>query len=284
MSGYFRAYSNRVREASRELDERELRVYLALLSFTDCRGLSWPGYKLLCDITGVCNDAVRTALETLATKKYIEVVRKGARDPLTGQQWSNVYKIDGSVIDDPNCIDDESELPSLVLSSNEDSYHHQGTDSITQPDSAQPEKPPSSPPDSFEVEEEKPKAKRKAKTKTPEQSSIPKPPNPVPPPPSPRFFNGSLSEWAAPLAAEQEAAAQRIYVELQHKLPIRNARYLIATYGIERVNWALAHLNRQMDVRNPPGYMRHLLEKHWVEQRDGESTDPGRDLASSWNA
>lgn len=276
MSGYFRAYSIQVREASRDLDERQLRVWLALLSYANCEGMCWPGIKTLVEVTGLHTEAVLSALDELVGRTYVEVLRKGTRDAFTHSMLPNVYRITGAVIDD-DCAGDEFRTDDPILTSREEleSQQQQRTDSIKQPEETKPETTTTTTPDSFEVEEGKPKTKTGGKRKTTERSSIPKPPNPVPPTPSPTFYSGSLSDYAKELPEEQEAAAQLIYVELRHQMPIRNARKLIVDFGTVRVRLAMNFLNRQSNVTNPPGLLRHLLEKQSIESRDGEAVNPG---------
>lgn len=274
--GYFRAYSNRVREASRELDERELRVYVALLSYANCEGMCWPGIRTIVEATGLHTEAVYDALQGLVGRGYVDIVREGTRDPLTHSMLPNVYRIAGAVIDD-DCADDEYRTDDPILTSREnlESQHHQRTDSITQPESTLPKTPPPTRPIFSEVEEGKPKNNGKnTKQKPPTRSVIPNSPPPVPPNPS-QFYRGPMQQWAEPLPDGKEAIAIAIYDALERKMTMRTARYLIATYGESRMDWAINHWRKQSDVVNPVGYIRALVERAAVEEVDGRPIDPG---------
>lgn len=276
MSGYFRAYSKNVRRATAELGDRELRVYLALLSFANCEAMCWPGIKTLVDATNLCTDAVLTALEGLETQKYVVCVRKATRDALTHSMLPNVYRVIGAVVDD-DCADDEyrTDDPILELSSNEESQHHHRTDSITQPKATQPRTPPPTRPDSSEVGRGKPTQQRGAQT--PARSANTNSGNHVPR----KFYSGSLNEFASPLAADDEKLVADLRA-IDPRLTIRTARYLVASRGAERALWAIGHYRKQTNVYNPAGYIRMLIERDAVEQVDAAPVDPGRDLIDSW--
>lgn len=94
---YVPLYCEGLRVAMRNLDDESLRVFLALTTYADSRGVCFPGIRTLADDTGLRNERIIAALDRLADSGWIQYLRRAERDPITRQMTSNVYLVNPNV-------------------------------------------------------------------------------------------------------------------------------------------------------------------------------------------
>lgn len=83
-------YSAKIRDVLLHLPECELRVFLALVSYADNTGISYPGLRTISNDTGYRIEEIQTAIRNLIRIKLVALIRHNARDSITGQRLADV--------------------------------------------------------------------------------------------------------------------------------------------------------------------------------------------------
>lgn len=97
-------YSKALRNILSCVTGQELMVFIAVATFSNAQGKSWPGIRALADITTYPTTAVSHLLKALQEKNLVVCVRKNARDPETHQLIPDVYAVNPEImlVSDPS--------------------------------------------------------------------------------------------------------------------------------------------------------------------------------------
>lgn len=91
-------YSKAMRGLLPCLSGQELKVFVAVSTYTDEQGKCYPGVRELSDITTFPPNAISDLLEVLETKGLVLTIRKAQRDPLTGRVVPDVYIVNPEIL------------------------------------------------------------------------------------------------------------------------------------------------------------------------------------------
>lgn len=91
-------YSKALRNVLPCLSGQELKVFVAVASYSDEQGKAWPGVRELADVTTYPPNAISDLLDALEVKGLVLTLRKTQRDPLTGRMVPDVYIVNPEIV------------------------------------------------------------------------------------------------------------------------------------------------------------------------------------------
>lgn len=298
---YTALYTAPLRLALRHLDEKLLRLFIALSTYADARGVCYPGVRELAAVTGYRVELISELLYQLEERNMLVYLRKNEKDPVTKRQMPNVYMItstlyvgrdpvEGALFRSIESIVNEKPDPNLPSSR----IHNQNQDQESRISSKEPaaQPPPQPPTASANVadagSEARPKqGKKQSRAAQDQKQPAQRPSEAKAPPPPPSREPGDLQRYSRPLA---EVGAERVAEDLRSlagNMTHANARMLVDIYGAQNARAALIlyTLQPKNSIPNPAGYIRALLRRHAVSAEDisapdGEAatTDPDQEL------
>jgi hypothetical protein len=279
---YAALYCKPMRASIRNMTNIESKVFLALTTYADERGVCYPGVRELAETTGLQPDEISEGLRGLQSKGFIYYLRYNQIDPVTRKMQPNAYglnniyfriKLDSGIQTymheflspvflsnpaQPDSINQNQEPESLTNSIN---HHHQPT-----PESAR----------TREMPMQKPPEGENS-GKAPDYANQPATPAAQPQPKDsendlPPRDTGKLDSFTNPLPQiDMEAYAHEMR-QLVSGLQLAKARQLVAVYGIEMCGIAVRLLAKQpfKSVDNPPGWIINKLRQGALVLEDGE--------------
>lgn len=294
---YTAFYSQALRTSIRQMSEIELRIFVLLATYANDEGVCWPGIRELAEQSGYRAEDVMAALECLEAAGKLLFLRRSHRDPLTRQMTPNVYAVNPMLVKAPNStsmsefllIMEQFQISSHSRNSNQN--HQTRISKAASSNQHQQAPPPTSSPvkangrdhaassehaagnananaadaapqlgyaqsehGTHEPTRQTPNSARSATQQSPSPRSAPPPP-------------ADLSAYAAPLPDDlYEQWSERLRTRTGN-MSAPNARYLVSTYGLAKVESALHVLGKQPagEVGNPAGYVISLLRKTAVD-------------------
>lgn len=91
-------YSKAMRNLLPCISGQELKVFVAVATYTDEQGKAWPGVRELSDVTTFPPNAISDLLDQLEEKGLVLTIRKTQRDPLTGRMIPDVYIVNPEIL------------------------------------------------------------------------------------------------------------------------------------------------------------------------------------------
>lgn len=297
---YTALYTAPLRLALRCLDDRLLRLFVALSTYADQRGVCFPGVRELAAVTGYRVELVSELLFQLEERNMLVYLRKNERDPITHRQLPNVYMITSTLYVARDPVEGAlfapletqlAEKPDPKLPS--ERIHNQNQDqesriSSKKPAAEPPPQPPTDPPNEGDAGIAAPQKQGKGKSRAGQDQKQPaqRPSEANTPPPTPSREPGDLGRYNLPLGVAEERIAEEMRT-LAGNLTHANARMLVDIYGVQNARAAtiLYTLQPKNSIPNPAGYIRALLRRHAVSAEDVDApaagaptTDPEQEL------
>lgn len=91
-------YSQAMRNLLPCLSGQETKLFVAVATYTDDKGMCYPGVRELSDVTTFPEKAVSDLLADLENKGLVLTVRKSERDPFTGRMMPDVYIVNPEIL------------------------------------------------------------------------------------------------------------------------------------------------------------------------------------------
>lgn len=288
---YTALYTAPLRLALRHLDAKLLRLFIALCTYADARGVCYPGVRELAAVTGYSVELVIELLYQLESHNMMVYLRKNERDPVTKRQMPNVYMLTSSfyVARDPveNALFPSAEevlaqkpdrnLPSAPIHNQNQKIKDQ--EPAVKPAAQPPPQPPTASAKVAESGSSAGKKQGKGKDKSEsragqDQNSQRSDPAPAAPSSAAPQEPGDLVRYTQPLEPVGERVAEELCAAASN-ITHANARMLVDVYGAANARAAmiLYSLQPRMSIANPAGYIRGLLRRHAVTHEDIPSPD-----------
>lgn len=277
-----------LRLALRYLDERLLRLFIALCSYADARGVCFPGVRELAQTTGFSVEVVIELLYQLESRNMLVYLRKNERDPVTKRQMPNVYMLTSAVyvardpvegalfasIDEVLMQKPDRKLPSSPIHNQNQKIKDQ--EPALKAAANPPPQPPTDPRNEGDSgsaigkKQGKGKSKDGAGQENSQRSETGEAAPLHPLPPLPRLEPTDLGRYNTAL---DDVAGERIAEEIRSlagNMTHANARMLVDVYGAQNARAALIlySLQPKNSIPNPAGYIRALLRRHAVSSDD----------------
>lgn len=281
---YTALYTAPLRLALRHLDAKLLRLFIALCTYADARGVCYPGVRELAQTTGYSVELVIELLFQLEAHNMLVYLRKNERDPVTKRQMPNVYMLTSSfyVARDPveNALFPSVEevlaqkpdrnLPSAPIHNQNQKIKDQ--EPAVKPAAQPPPQPPTAPAKVAESGSAAGKKQGKGQSEGRagrDQTSQRSEPAPAAPSSAAPREPGDLVRYNQPLEPVGERIAEELCAAASN-ITHANARMLVDVYGAANARAAiiLYSLQPRMSIANPAGYIRGLLRRHAVSVED----------------
>src|ERR1043165_1663766 len=91
-------YSKAMRSLLPCLSGQELKLFVAIATYTDEQGKCYPGVRQLSDVTTFPEKVISDLLTDLDAKGLVLTIRKMQRDPLTGRMMPDVYIVNPEIL------------------------------------------------------------------------------------------------------------------------------------------------------------------------------------------
>lgn len=298
---YTALYTAPLRLALRYLDDRLLRLFIALSTYADARGICFPGVRELAAATGFSVELVIELLFQLEECNMLVYLRKNERDPVTKRQMPNVYMLTSAIyvardvvegalfasIDEVLAQKPDRKLPSSPIHNQNQKIKR--SKPALEPAAEPPPQPPTDPPNEGDAGSGTPKkqGKRQGRAGQDQNSQRSEPSVAQASPPPPSREPSDLGRYNRPLDVSEERLVEEIRT-LTGNISIANARMLVDVYGAQNARAAtiLYTLQPKNSIPNPAGYIRALLRRHAVSSADVDppaasaaTIDPGQELA-----
>jgi hypothetical protein len=282
---YTAFYTAPLRLALRQMDDKLLRLFIALSTYADARGICFPGVRELAATTGYSVEMVIELMAQLEACGMLVYLRRNERDPVTKRQMPNVYAITSALYlaRDPlevavfaNLSADLREKPDRKLPSlpiHNQNQKNQNQEAVKNQNQEPPPQPPTDPLNEGESGSTWLQKKGKGKNKT-GQGQAQKQPAQRPSAPRkstpPRGEPDDLARYLTPLPASVAEQVAEDICQLSGNMTRANARMLVDIYGTQEARAALIlyTLQPKNSIPNPAGYIRALLRRHAVSPED----------------
>lgn len=287
---YTALYTAPLRLALRHLDEKLLRLFVALSTYADERGVCFPGVRELAGVTGYSVELVIELLYQLEQRNMLVYLRKNERDPVTKRQMANVYMITSTLYVSRDPVEGAlfPSLESIITEKPDRHYpstpiHNQNQDqesriSSKEPAAEPPPQPPTDPRNEGDAgSDARPKqGKRQSRVGQDQKQPAQRPSVANAPPPTPSREPSDLARYNTPLDLAAERVAEDMRT-LTGNLTHANARMLVDVYGAQNARAAtiLYTLQPKNSIPNPAGYIRALLRRHAVSSADVDAPAAG---------
>lgn len=250
-------YSEAMRTAQRQLDDVELRLFVVLSTFSGANGMTDVSQRRLADELGWRVEDTAKRLSALEERGAIVIVRRGARDPLSGRNLPNVYAVHPDLVLAPMGVDALKSIygenwiglfsQSLIQFSAQN-WHDQESNRIKRQNQSKNQNP-----ESQDTESARARAKGQKDPSTEKGQGQKKTPNSA---------DGATHLKKPLTSALEEMAAQRLKQQTGN-MPIHIARALVESYGVGECETALAlfrQRQQEVPIGNPGGWVRKVLE------------------------
>jgi hypothetical protein len=287
---YTALYTAPLRLALRSMDDRLLRLFIALATYADQRGVCFPGVRELAAATGYSVELVIELLYQLEECDMLVYLRRNERDPVTRRQLPNVYMLTSALLvtrdtieaalftrPDPTLGEEpDRKLPSSPIRNQNQKIKDQ--EPAVEPAAEPPPQPPTASANVADSGSGAPKKQGKKQSRAGQDQKQPaqRPSEAKAPPPPPSREPSDLARYDKPL----DVAAERVAEDMRSmagNMTHANARMLVDVYGAANARAAviLYTLQPKNSIPNPAGYIRALLRRHAVSAADIDPPAPG---------